>query len=70
MFVHLHLHTEFSLVDSLIRVEPPARKSVGANAQSLTARAAALGLPALAITDQDNLFAMVKFYKFAEACGI
>jgi len=69
-FVHLHLHTEFSLVDSLIRVEPPARKSAGANTQSLTGRAAQLGLPALAITDQDNLFAMVKFYKLAEAAGI
>ena len=69
-FVHLHLHTEFSLIDSLIRVEPPARKSSGANTQSLTGRAAELGLPALAITDQDNLFAMVKFYKFAEAAGI
>jgi DNA polymerase-3 subunit alpha len=70
MFAHLHLHTEFSLVDSLIRVEPPARKSGGANVQSLTQRAAALRLPALAITDQDNLFAMVKFYKFAESAGI
>ena len=70
MFVHLHLHTEFSLIDSLIRVEPPARKSGGGNVQSLTTRAAELGLPALAITDQDNLFAMVKFYKFAEAAGI
>ena len=69
-FVHLHLHTEFSLVDSLIRVEPPARKSAGANTSSLTRRAAELGLPALAITDQDNLFAMVKFYKFAEGAGI
>ena len=69
-FVHLHLHTEFSLIDSLIRVEPPVRKSSGGNVQSLTTRAAELGLPALAITDQDNLFAMVKFYKFAEAAGI
>ncbi|MDR3416743.1 MAG: DNA polymerase III subunit alpha [Nevskia sp.] len=70
MFVHLHLHTEFSLVDSLIRVEPPARKSPGSNVQSLTARAAELMLPALAITDQDNLFAMVKYYKLAEGAGI
>ncbi|MBL6749925.1 MAG: DNA polymerase III subunit alpha [Nevskia sp.] len=69
-FAHLHLHSEFSLVDSLIRIEPPARKSAGANVKSLTARAAELGLPALAVTDQDNLFAMVKFYKLAEAAGI
>ena len=70
MFVHLHLHSEFSLVDSLIRIEPPARKSAGANVQCLTAKAAMLGLPALAVTDQDNLFAMVKFYKLAESAGI
>ncbi len=70
MFVHLHLHTEFSLVDSLIRVEPPARKSAGANVQTLTGFAAKLGLPAVAVTDQDNLFAMVKFYKLAEGAGI
>ena len=70
MFVHLHLHTEFSLVDGLIRIEAPARKSAGANVETLTARAASLGLPALAVTDQDNLFAMVKFYKAAESAGI
>ena len=70
MFVHLHLHSEFSLVDGLIRIEAPARKSAGANVQTLTQRAAALRLPALAVTDQDNLFAMVKFYKAAESAGI
>ncbi len=70
MFVHLHLHTEFSLVDSLIRIEAPARKSAGANVQTLTGCAARLGLPAIAVTDQDNLFAMVKFYKLAEGAGI
>jgi DNA polymerase-3 subunit alpha len=69
-FVHLHVHTEFSLVDGLIRVEPPARKSLGANTQTLTSRAAALNLPAVAITDQDNLFGMVKFYKYAEGAGV
>lgn len=69
-FVHLHLHTEFSLVDSLIRIEAPARKSPGGNVETLTARAATLGLPALAVTDQDNLYGMVKFYKLAEAAGI
>jgi DNA polymerase-3 subunit alpha len=68
MFVHLHLHTEYSLADGLIRVEPGAGHSP--SAQSLTARAAELGLPALAVTDQDNLFAMVKFYKLAEAAGL
>ena len=65
MFVHLHLHTEFSLVDSLIRIEAAATKRQGANVRSLTDQAARLGLPAIAVTDQDNLFGMVKFYKLA-----
>ena len=70
MFVHLHLHTEFSLVDGLIRIEAPSRKSPGGNVQNLTQCAARLGLPAIAVTDQDNVFAMVKFYKAAESAGI
>ncbi len=50
-FVHLRLHTEFSLVDSIVRVP-----------ELLTATAGA-GMPAVAVTDQYNLFAMVKFYR-------
>ena len=58
MFVHLHLHTEYSLVDSVVRVK------------SLINAAAAAKMPAVALTDQGNLFAMVKFYKAAESAGI
>jgi DNA polymerase-3 subunit alpha len=57
-FVHLRLHTEYSLVDGLIRVEP------------LMAAVAAAGMPAVALTDQSNLFAMIKFYQAAESSGI
>jgi DNA polymerase-3 subunit alpha len=57
-FVHLHLHSEYSLVDSTIRIS------------DLVARCAAMGQPAVAVTDQNNLFALVKFYKAAEAAGI
>jgi DNA polymerase-3 subunit alpha len=57
-FVHLRLHTEFSLVDSVVRVP-----------ELLTATAAA-GMPAVALTDQNNLFAMVKFYREALNQGI
>ena len=57
-FVHLHVHTEYSLVDSIARVKP------------LVAQAAASGMPALAITDRSNLFALVKFYRAALASGI
>jgi DNA polymerase-3 subunit alpha len=57
-FVHLRLHTEYSLVDGIVRVP-----------ELMTAIAAA-GMPAVALTDQSNLFAMVKFYKEAQAAGI
>jgi DNA polymerase-3 subunit alpha len=57
-FVHLHLHTEYSLVDGTIRIKP------------LIQRAKELGMPAIAITDQHNLFGLVKFYQAAEQAGI
>jgi len=57
-FAHLHLHSEFSLTDSTIRIKP------------MVQRCAQLGLPAVGITDQSNLFALVKFYKAAEATGV
>ena len=57
-FVHLHLHSEYSLADSTIRIA------------ELVKRCVALGQPAVALTDIDNLFATVKFYKAAEAAGL
>ena len=57
-FVHLRLHTEYSLVDGIVRVP------------DLMAAVAAAGMPAVALTDQSNLFAMVKFYKEAQAAGV
>jgi DNA polymerase-3 subunit alpha len=57
-FVHLHLHSEYSLLDSTIRIP------------ELVGRCVALGQPAVAVTDHNNLFALVKFYKAAEAAGI
>jgi len=57
-FVHLHLHTEFSLVDSVVRIK------------SLASKAAELGMPAIAMTDQTNLFAMVKFYRAMQSAGV
>jgi DNA polymerase-3 subunit alpha len=58
LFVHLHLHSEFSLADGLIRIKP------------LMHAAAEMHMPAVALTDLNNLFAMVKFYKAALAAGI
>ena len=57
-FVHLHLHSEYSLVDGLVRIKPLAKAI------------AAAGMPAVAVTDQHNLFAMVKFYRAAIAAGV
>jgi DNA polymerase-3 subunit alpha len=57
-FVHLHLHTEYSLVDGVTRIKP------------LVKAVAEAGMPAVAVTDQSNLFAMVKFYRAAMAAGI
>ncbi len=57
-FIHLHLHSEYSLVDGLIRIKDLVRSCVDK------------GMPAVAITDQSNMFVMVKFYKAALAAGI
>ena len=57
-FTHLRLHTEYSIVDGLVRVDDAVKAAVK-DAQ-----------PALAITDLDNLFGMVKFYKAARGKGI
>ena len=57
-FVHLRLHTEYSLLDGIVRVP------------ELMAAVAASRMPAVALTDQSNLFAMVKFYKEAQGAGI
>jgi len=57
-FVHLHVHTEFSLVDGLVRIKP-LMKAISSS-----------GMPAVTLTDQSNLFAMVKFYRAALAAGI
>jgi len=57
-FVHLRLHTEYSLLDGIVRVP------------ELMSAVAKAGMPAVALTDQSNLFAMVKFYKEAQAAGI
>ena len=52
-FVHLHVHTEYSLLDGIARIE------------QVTRRAKELGMPALAITDHGNMYGAVKFY---DAC--
>ncbi|MDQ7971892.1 MAG: PHP domain-containing protein, partial [Rhodocyclaceae bacterium] len=58
MFVHLRLHTEFSVVDGTTRIDEVVKA------------AAKDGQPALAITDLNNLFGGVKFYKQARGKGV
>ncbi len=57
-FVHLRLHTEYSLEDGMVRIG------------ELVDRAAELGMPAIAVTDWHNLFGLVKFYRAAMRRGI
>ena len=57
-FVHLRVHTEYSLLDSVVRVP------------ELIDAVARAGMPAIALTDETNLFAMVKFYRGAQARGL
>jgi DNA polymerase-3 subunit alpha len=58
MFVHLRLHTEFSVVDGTNRIEEIV-KAAGVDAQ-----------PALGISDLNNLFGAIKFYKEARGAGL
>ena len=57
-FVHLHLHTEYSIVDSVVRVKELMETTVAG------------GMPAVALTDQNNVFALVKFYRAAQKAGL
>jgi DNA polymerase-3 subunit alpha len=57
-FVHLRLHSEYSVADGIVRLDEAIK------------RARQDGMPALALTDLNNLFGMVKFYKAARGKGI
>jgi DNA polymerase-3 subunit alpha len=57
-FVHLHLHTEYSLLDGSIRMK------------ELMKKAAEFGMPAVAVTDHGNLFGVIEFYQEAQRAGI
>ncbi|HED23501.1 MAG TPA: DNA polymerase III subunit alpha, partial [Firmicutes bacterium] len=57
-FVHLHCHTEFSLLDGAARIN------------DLVERAAANNMPAVAITDHGTMFGVIDFYRAAKKAGI
>ncbi len=57
-FVHLHVHSEYSLLDGF------------SNIKKLTQRAAEMGMPALALTDHGTMFGVIEFFNAAKAAGI
>src|SRR6185312_7971581 len=57
-FVHLHVHSDYSLLDGACRID------------RLMDRAVELGMPALAVTDHGNLYGAIEFYNTAKAKGI
>jgi len=57
-FVHLRVHTDYSIIDGIATVK------------SLVKSVAGMGMPACGISDQTNFYALIKFYKAAQASGI
>ena len=57
-FVHLHVHTDYSLLDGACRID------------RLMGRAAELGMKAIALTDHGNMFGAIEFYNAAKSKGI
>lgn len=57
-FVHLHVHSEYSLLDGAIRIK------------DMIAKASSYGMPAIALTDHGNLYGAIEFYQKATAAGI
>ena len=57
-FIHLNLHTEYSLIDGLIRID------------DLATVAADMNMPAIAVTEKNNVFSAIKFYRSMNNKGI
>lgn len=57
-FIHLRIHSEYSLIDGIVQIKPLIEEVIKNN------------MPAVALTDQSNLFAVVKFYQAALSAGI
>ena len=64
-FVHLHLHTEYSVLDGACRVDDLYGHTPG-----VVARARELKMPAVAITDHGNMFGVIEFYQAAQKSGV
>ena len=57
-FVHLHNHSDYSLLDGAMKIK------------AMVAKAAACGMPALALTDHGNMFGAIEFYLACRKAGI
>ena len=57
-FVHLHLHTDYSLLDGAIQIKP------------LSKRIEELGMPACAMTDHGNMYGAISFYNAMKSKGV
>src|SRR5271170_6863699 len=57
-FVHLHVHSQYSLLDGVVKVKELAK------------RVAAAGMKAVALTDHGNMFGAISFYRAAQEAGV
>jgi DNA polymerase III subunit alpha len=65
-FVHLHTHTEYSLLDGAARITGPGREGVS----GIFDRAVEMDMPALAMTDHGVLYGALEFYKAGKVAGV
>ena len=66
-FVHLHVHSEYSLLDGAARIEPPKSNP---GAPTIFSEAGRLGMPAVAVTDHGSMFGALKFFEAGRAVGV
>jgi DNA polymerase-3 subunit alpha len=66
-FVHLHVHSEYSLLDGAARLEAPKSNP---GAPTVLSEAARLGMPALAVTDHGAMYGALRFYEQARRSGV
>ncbi len=68
-FVHLHVHSQYSLLDGALRVKPEADRPPEARTD-LASRVKRMGMHAVALTDHANMFGAITFYKACKEAGI
>ncbi len=66
-FVHLHTHSEYSLLDGAARIEAPKDRP---EVPTILSRAAEFEMPAIALTDHGSMFGALTFYEAARAAGV